>query len=113
MIRKQKEICQKYSASYTASYPKEKMGIASNVKEGLFPINGLRTQPEDGTCGWYIWAGEEFSRDDDFFSTVHVEHIHEWNKDIEKYLGLPPGWRFLIADNYEDIWYDATILDEK
>ncbi|WP_459213513.1 immunity protein Imm33 domain-containing protein [Paraburkholderia caribensis] len=26
------------------------------------------------------------------------------------YLGLPPGWRFLIAEGYEDVWEDAKLL---
>jgi hypothetical protein len=30
------------------------------------------------------------------------------NADI---LGLPPGWRFLIAPGYLDVWYDASLLD--
>lgn len=24
-------------------------------------------------------------------------------------LGLPPGWRFLLADGYEDVWEDASL----
>jgi hypothetical protein len=27
------------------------------------------------------------------------------------YLALPPGWRFLLAPGYEDVWYDPTLLD--
>ncbi|WP_459166268.1 hypothetical protein [Sinorhizobium meliloti] len=23
---------------------------------------------------------------------------------------MPPGWRFLIANGYEDVWYDETLL---
>lgn len=30
--------------------------------------------------------------------------------EIKKYLGLPPGWRFLIAPGYEDIWFDEALL---
>ena len=26
------------------------------------------------------------------------------------YLGLAPGWRFLIAPGYEDVWYDEKLL---
>jgi hypothetical protein len=29
-----------------------------------------------------------------------------------KYFGLEPGWRFLLAPGYEDVWYDATLLDD-
>lgn len=28
-------------------------------------------------------------------------------------LGLAEGWRFLIAPGHEDVWYDASLLDDK
>jgi hypothetical protein len=27
-----------------------------------------------------------------------------------QYLGLPPGWGFIIAPGYEDTWQDAKLL---
>lgn len=80
-------------------------------KVGLQPINGLRHLPEGDTTGWYIWAGEKMESDDDFFKPLHVEHLLDWCPDIKKYLGLPPGWRFLVAGDYEDVWYDESLLD--
>jgi len=29
---------------------------------------------------------------------------------VADYLALPPGYRFLIADDHRDIWLDASIL---
>ncbi|WP_434048948.1 MULTISPECIES: immunity protein Imm33 domain-containing protein [Sorangium] len=29
-----------------------------------------------------------------------------------RFLGLPPGWRFLIADEHEDVWKDPSLLNE-
>jgi hypothetical protein len=29
---------------------------------------------------------------------------------LTKYLGLAPGWRFLIAPGYEDVWFDEILL---
>lgn len=63
-----------------------------------------------GTCGWYIWAGLELSSDPDFFVPMHGEHLFEDRSEAIQYLGLPPGWRFLIAPGYEDIWYDNSLL---
>ena len=28
-----------------------------------------------------------------------------------KSLGLPPGWRFLVAPDYEDVWFDEKLTD--
>ena len=90
--------------------PGEKVGAALNVRQGLWPLNGLRHSPAADTCGGYIWAGEEFSTDDDFFKPVHLEHLREWCPSAVPYLGLAPGWRFLIAPGHEDVWFDASLL---
>ncbi|TWD77279.1 hypothetical protein FB547_110241 [Variovorax beijingensis] len=76
----------------------------------MLPVNGLRHPPTTGTSGWYIWAGEELSTEADFFKPLHIEHLDGWAPEIKKYLGLPPGWRFLIAPGYEDIWFDEKLL---
>jgi hypothetical protein len=60
-----------------------------------------------------VWAGEELSQSPDFFLPLHVEHLGEWCPEIEPYLALPPGWRFLIAPGYEDVWFDPDILNER
>lgn len=106
----QEALCRKYGASFERSEPNLKVGIAVNVKSGLQPINGLRHPPEGDTTGWYIWAGGEPSQDPDFFVPLHVEHLEEWCPQVMRFLGLPPGWRFLIADDHEDVWEDPTLL---
>lgn len=108
--KEQRIICERYDAPFVDAPSFLKVGIALNVKEGRQPINGLRHPLEGDTSGWYIWAGEEFSTDPDFFVPLHIEHLSEWCPDVLKYLGLPPGWRFLIAPGYEDIWEDKSLL---
>jgi hypothetical protein len=87
-----------------------KVGVSRNVRSGAQPLNGLRHPPQGDTTGWYIWAGTEFSKDPTFFAPLHVKHLEEWNSEIIKFLGLPPGWRFLKAGDYEDVWFDASLL---
>jgi hypothetical protein len=101
----------KYGVSFVASPDSHKVGIASNVKSGVKPINGLRHPVHGDTTGWYIWAGEEYSTDPGFFVPLHVSHLEDWYPSIIKYLGLPPGWRFLITDQSEDVWEDKTLLN--
>ena len=84
------------------------MGIAISAI-GKTPINGLRHPVENGTCGWYIWCGEKLLENADFFQPLHVKHINEYCPSIEKYLGLPVGYRFLIAEAYEDVWFDESL----
>lgn len=107
----QKKICLKYGASFFGAQENMKVGVSDNVKSNLLPINGLRHPAEGDTTGWYIWSGEEFSDEDNFFKPLHVNHLSTWNIEIMKYLGLPPGWRFLFAEDYEDVWFDKSLLN--
>lgn len=107
----QRIVCEKYGARYCPIDPASKMGVAENVKSGLLPINGLRHPPTLDTNGWYLWAGEEFSTDPDFFKPLHAHHVFEWSPSVERMLALPPGFRFLIAPEYEDVWFDESLLE--
>lgn len=108
-MQNQKDICAKFDTEYVESATSEKLGIALDTI-GQKPINGLRHKAENGTCGWYIWCGEDLKQEDDFFKPLHVSHIQDYLPEIQKYLGLPPGYRFLVAEGYEDVWFDAELL---
>lgn len=91
--------------------PGSKVGLAiSSLKRQ--PIHGMRIAPTETTNGWYIWCGE-LSDADDFFAPLHVEHLGEYLPAAVEYLDLPPGYRFLIdSANYEDVWFDASLLEQ-
>ncbi|MFT4907718.1 MAG: hypothetical protein ACI978_001801 [Oleispira sp.] len=105
----QKEICIKFEAIPSPCSSTEKLGIAIETI-GKLPINGLRHNPENGTCGWYIWCGEEMPDEEGFFKPLHVNHIAEYLPEVEQYLSLPPGYRFLIAGEHEDVWHDSSLV---
>ena len=108
ILEQQIEICQKYNVQALVPELNEKLGIALSTLDKQ-PINGVRHKIENGTCGWYIWCGDELSEDKDFFKPLHVNHINNYLPIIEKYLALPVGYRFIVASDYEDIWYDESI----
>ena len=107
----QQEICRRFGASFLPPDDWRMVGLSKNFDPARFPINGLRHPPEGQTTGWYIWSGEEFSDEDDFFQPLHTVHLVERCPEIMKYLGLGPGWRFLYAPGYEDVWYDPNLLN--
>ena len=109
----QRALCDKYGAVFVPAPSSQKVGIALNVRRGLQPINGLRHLPAADTTGWYIWAGEQLSAEADFFHPLHVKHLPDWNSDIVRYLGLAPGWRFLITPTSEDVWFDPSLLNAR
>ncbi len=108
-IQKQKEICEKVNSNWHPVNPKHKIGVSDNLGSG--PVHGLRHPPEKGTTGWFIWTGE-YSPADDFFKPIHAEHLLQRQPDLIKYLGLQPGYRFLIDnEGHEDIWEDKGLLN--
>jgi len=105
----QQDICAKFKTEFSPCSESDKLGIAIETI-GKLPINGLRHVAENGTCGWYIWCGEDWSDDPDFFKPLHVNHINKYLPQVEPYLALPPGHRFLVADGYEDVWQDSELI---
>jgi len=106
----QRDTAERFSAQFAGPSADSKVGISLNVRAGVVPLNAHRHLPENGASGWYIWAGEVFSEDPDFFMPLHVSHLETWCPEILPYLGLPPGWRVLLAPGYEDVWYDEVLL---
>jgi hypothetical protein len=107
----QQVMCARYQAPFLDSPSNLKVGISQSVRDKARPIHGLRLEAEADTTGWYIWSGK-YSDDDNFFTPLHVSHLADWEPQLQKYLGLGPGWRFLInsKENYEDVWYDPNLL---
>lgn len=110
VTEEQSAVCRNAGVEPDPPLERQKVGIALQTLH-LEPLNGLRHPPSDDTCGWFIWGGPEVSKASDFFQPLHVAHLSEHCAAALKYLALPPGWRFLRAPGYEDVWYDATLLD--
>jgi hypothetical protein len=108
----QTEICEKYGTPWFPAPGHMTVGVARNLQSPVLPVNGLRHPPTENTTGWYIWAGQgDLPADPDFFVPLHAEHLAEWRPEVLKFLGLPPGWRFLTDGQYEDVWEDPSLLD--
>jgi hypothetical protein len=107
----QRDVCNDYNVKLYNTADDHIIGVSNNIRVvGVSPIHGLRHNSEGNTTGWYIWAGE-YSDVSDFFQPHHGSHLEEWCPQVIKFLGLPPGWRFLIAEKYEDVWYDEALLN--
>lgn len=107
----QKEMCIKHGAIPCPTHDNDLMNIAKETI-GQLPINGLRRSAGDGHCGWSIWCGAELPTDDDsFFSVLPAGNIQRSLAEAERFLALPPGYRFLIAGAYTKVWFDADLLD--
>ena len=107
----QRDVCAKYGVESDPPNIHDKLGLSKNFSREEYPINGLRHTPDPGTCGWFIWSGEELSDEPDFFDPLHVAHLEERVPEILPFLALPAGWRFLYAPGYIDIWFDSKLID--
>lgn len=90
------------------------VGVADNLYDGIQPINAMRHNADGETCGWYLWAGDTYSEDENFFKPHCFKHIVAKLPIVCKYMSLESGFRFQIDDNgYEDVWFDEKLLLNK
>ena len=109
--QRQRQMCERHRADFCPPAAGSKLGIARDVvRKDILPLNGLRHPVVGDTCGWYIWRGEELSEAEDYFDPMHVAHMAEECPEALEFLALPPGWRFLVAGDYVDVWYDESLL---
>jgi hypothetical protein len=110
-LARQIAICALHGSDLVATAPEAMVGLARATLDGRLPLNGLRHPIEGRASGWYFWAGEEFPLEDDAFLPMHAEHLRDYLPDALPYLGLAPGWRFLLAPDYCDVWFDPQLFD--
>jgi|ERR1017187_139528 hypothetical protein len=104
----QRATCERYDATFTLAGEWINSGFASQTSERR-PIHGLRHPPTVDTTGWFIWCGE-YSDANDFFKPIHTIHVTEMLPEIGSLLGLPAGYRFLVAQDHIDVWFDKALL---
>jgi hypothetical protein len=104
----QEDICRRFAADFVPTDLQATLAVALDTLGSAAPLHGLRQQPEGGGCGWYIWAGDA-SADPNFFESVHALYLCDTIPQVLPYLGLGPGWRFLLAPGYEDVWFDPNV----
>jgi hypothetical protein len=109
MEMEQRRVCERHAANYTPAPADRNSGVAIGT-ETIRPIHGLRHPVTADTTGWYVWGGE-YSNAPDFFKPLHTGHLAETLPEILPLLGLPPGYRFLVTDSHQDVWFDATLLN--
>ena len=107
----QKAICAKFKADYSPVGLGMKVWVGRTIfEEDLVPINGARQASEGDESGWYVWSGTERFDDPDFFVTMDVADLDDWCSYAMPYLALPAGYRFIIADEHEQVWFDKQML---
>jgi hypothetical protein len=104
----QRALCAERNAEFLATPGSSGFALAT---VGLLPVNGLRHPATSETNGWYIWCGEQFSSEPDFFGPLHASHLYDEHPNWGRLLGLTPGYRFLLDADYVDVWFDPSLLN--
>lgn len=108
-IQDQRQICIKNGALPNPPRHSDTLHIARKTV-GMLPINGLRRPSKNGDCGWYIWCGYEPPEESEFFQEMELTPFLKKMPELEKFLALPPGYRFLLAGAHVEVWYDSGLL---
>ncbi|WP_136441071.1 hypothetical protein [Pacificoceanicola onchidii] len=109
-VKQQREICARWESPFVETAMASFVGVAKTAWQFEMPLNGLRHPVAGSNSGWFLWGGSELSEAPDFFEPCHVSHIAEGLPLLMPYLGLAPGWRFLVTPSYEDVWFDEALL---
>ena len=104
----QMDLCREYGRVVVPCAPDSKLGLALRTISPR-PIHGLRHPPTETTNGWYIWAGD-YSSKTDFFEPLHTSHLSDRLPQVIRFLGLPPGSRFLWVEDHAEVWFDEALL---
>ncbi|MGS2613473.1 immunity protein Imm33 domain-containing protein [Micromonospora sp. LZ34] len=108
----QDDMCRRFAVEPSPPGQGTMVGFALSRPRELEPLNALRHPIAGSSNGWFVWRGPAIPQEDEkFFAPLHVEHLDEYAPQLEPYLALPPGWGVVLAPDYEDVWYDETLLD--
>ena len=102
-------VCKKHGAIPFHPGTEQVLMVAMDTLSHL-PLNGVRIYPESGCCGWYVWGGPETAVDSGEFSRMHISYVPKYLPEIDRFLALPPGFRFLKAGAHTDVTYDQGVL---
>jgi hypothetical protein len=106
----QRQLCGEHGVAFDPPDASSHVGIALHTLH-LKPLHGMRIMPRGGVCGWYLWGGD-LSEGANFFQPLCIEHLRERCPPALRFLGLPPGWRFLTNGEHSDVWYDEALRRE-
>lgn len=109
-LNHQKKICKKFGLSYQPCDMEKYLYITPDFNEKNFPIEGKRYLEDENFCGWYIWSGEN-PKNNDVFKKVPLSEIDNYSKDLNKFLWLEQGTRFIIEQDYFDAEYDYRVFN--
>lgn len=111
IIDMQREVCKRFGATHYASDENNTVYFAGET-QGLLPVHGERVRGGENQSGWYVWCGGNRFDRDDFFQEMSVFEFAGRVPLAYSFLGLPPGFKFLVAGGHQRAWLEEGLLEE-
>lgn len=106
--RQQHEVCDRYAAEFAPPRPDRLVVISDGVLEGD-AVQGVRYPSPEHMSGWWITTGR-YNGDVKTLRREHLYHLTAARPDLARYVALPFGFRFDLAQR-EDVWFDPKTLE--
>ncbi len=107
----QQECCEHYSSNYTPTELEQLVVISDGIYEGAVPVEGVRYPSPSHMTGWWLTT-DNYNGDVDTLQSVHFRHIVEKRPELAIYMGLKPGYRFLLGGKDEHVWFDEKVAND-
>jgi hypothetical protein len=110
----QRLLCERTEVEFTPPAPGSIVWVALQTMDRL-PIRGVRHLPTETASGWYIFAGDEWSDDPNFYQPLGVEGLAQYCQPVLQLLALPPGWWFHTGGPRDraQVRFDPKLLREE
>lgn len=102
----QRWVCSAYGAPFEPSADDDLVAIDPSALLASEAVEGVRYKPlSAGSSGWILISGG-FKGGVADLENRHAYHITHARPDLERYFGLPPGWRFYRTAEGENVYQD-------
>ena len=104
----QRWVCDTYQAPYEPCYENDLIALSPAALVAGTPVEGVRYLPESAMqSGWFL-IEDTFDGSVDDLENHHAYDVTAVRSDLERYFGLPPGWRFYRTTVGENVYPDPN-----
>lgn len=101
----QRWVVERYGAEFDPIEEEDLVAVSASIMASGTAVDGVRYPPVGPNSGW-ILTEPGFSGTVDDLEHHHAYHVAASRPDIERYFGLPPGWRFEWSNDGEAVFRD-------
>jgi hypothetical protein len=106
--RDQHFICDEHQAEFRPPRPDRLIVVSKGVLEGM-PVEGVRYPSPEHMSGWWLTT-DEYDGNIESLRHHHIYHVTAARPELAKYVALPEGFRFKLANRAVEVWFDESVL---